>query len=335
MDPIRLQIAWKLLIVEESEESKGGTGLNVRITDVTSHFPPTPSVLAGYTIHVVGERVVLIGGGGVFYWMPHFNTSCTCKTPTCIEFPPSSCTLRNGVTQPHREYQMKRETPQEESQWMLHVTDSKLVHFCCLRNSKVKQVKTFLEEKQLYDKTRRITRLEDHSFGVPVKNPPDFRQLTENAPTAIQPIFSSGPTIIPSVKPSNSLPDQIRILFESFCTNHEENWNSQSVLYRRSEIVGNILVFSRVSFSGEKSSEFWNELTEIPSVLSKAPLSSEWTSFFHQLIELTKCNRIGIHHEIDCGPKRQSHSRIIYSEVEAEDGWVTLRQVAFIHRHYI
>lgn len=195
----------------------------------------------------------------------------------------------------------------------------------------MKQVKTFLEEKHLYDKTRRITRLEDQSFGIPVKNTPDFRLLTENAPEPIQPILSSGPAIISSVKPSNSLPDRIRVLFESFCKNRGDNWNSQSVLYRRSEIVGNILVFSRVSFSGEKLADFWSELTEMPSVLSKRPLCAEWTSFFHQLLEITKCGRIGIHHEIDCGPKRQSHSRIIYSEVEAEDGWVTLRQVAFLH----
>ena len=206
---------------------------------------------------------------------------------------------------------------------------------CAFDESKVKQVKTFLEEKHLYDKTRRITRLEDQSFGVPVKNTPDFRQLTENAPESIQPILSSGPAIISSVKPSNSLPDRIRVLFESFCKNRGENWNSQSVLYRRSEIVGNILVLSRASFSGEKSADFWSELTEMPSVLSKLPLCSEWASFFHQLLEITKCGRIGIHHEIDCGPKRQSHSRIIYSEVEAEDGWVTLRQVAIIHPPHI
>ena len=186
-----------------------------------------------------------------------------------------------------------------------------------------------MEQKQLYDKSRRITRLEDHSFGVPVKNTPDFRQLTEDAPASIQPIFSSGPAIIPSVKPSNSLPDRIRRLFESFCENHSEKWNSQSVLYRRSEVVGNILVLSRVSFSGEKAAEFWSELTALPSVLSKNSPSAEWSSLFHRLLELTKCSRVGIHHEIDCGPKRQSHSRIVYSEVEAEDGWVTLRQVAF------
>ena len=49
---------------------------------------------------------------------------------------------------------------------------------CTFDESKVKQVKTFLEEKHLYDKTRRITRLEDQSFGIPVKNTPDFRNDT-------------------------------------------------------------------------------------------------------------------------------------------------------------
>ena len=132
MEPTRLQPAWKLLEVAEPSEPSGGSSLHVRITDITSCFPPTPSVLAGYTVHVVDERVVLIGGGGVFYWMPHFNSSCSCKAPTCLEFPPSSCILRKGVSHPHRELQMKRETPQEESQWMLHVTDSKWVCNVCI-----------------------------------------------------------------------------------------------------------------------------------------------------------------------------------------------------------
>ena len=118
----RLQPSWNLLEYDSD---------NVRITDVTSLFPPTKSILSGFSLHVLQNRVVLIGGGGVFYWMHHFNNSCMCDLPPSLNFSPSHCVLQNGISNSRREthsHQLtfpKRDIPQK--QLVLVVNNPKLV----------------------------------------------------------------------------------------------------------------------------------------------------------------------------------------------------------------
>ena len=184
-----------------------------------------------------------------------------------------------------------------------------------------------MEEKSLYDKTRRITRLENGSFGVPVKNHPDFYEVTKNAPLSIRSALSCILEAETPLQSSNSLQSRIQTLLQTMCNAHSEKWNSKSVVYRRSEIIGDILVFSKTSFVGEHSGQFWSELSQLPSVFSGDALPGHWIQFFEGMTQLLKCTRVGVHHEVDCGPKRQSHSRLVYSTNNDENGWVTIRQV--------
>lgn len=116
-----------------------------------------------------------------------------------------------------------------------------------------------------------------------------------------------------------------------------------SVSLRHVEVIGNILVFDKNSFNGESSDVLWKQIVALPSVVNSEMNSDNpntLTPLFKKLLSSYNCQRIAIHEEIDCGsfflfhfiigPKRQSHSRIIYSLLDQEDGWVTLRQVSFL-----
>lgn len=116
-----------------------------------------------------------------------------------------------------------------------------------------------------------------------------------------------------------------------------------SVGLRHVEVIGNILVFDKNSFNGESSDVLWKLIVTLPSVVNSEMNSDNTntlTPLFKEFLSSYNCQRIAIHEEIDCGsfflihfiigPKRQSHSRIIYSLLDQEDGWVTLRQVSFL-----
>ena len=122
VDSSHLQPTWNLLEFDSE---------NIHITDVTSLFPPVESILSGFSLHVLQNRVVLVGGGGVFYWMHHFNNSCMCDLPPSLNFSPSHCVLQNGVSTSQRETHSqkltfpKSDTPQ--SQLVLFVNNPRLV----------------------------------------------------------------------------------------------------------------------------------------------------------------------------------------------------------------
>ncbi|KAK8821263.1 hypothetical protein WA538_005890, partial [Blastocystis sp. DL] len=63
-----------------------------------------------------------------------------------------------------------------------------------------------------------------------------------------------------------------------------------------------------------------------PSTPLPPPLNERESSLLRLLADCYHCQRVGVHEEIDCGPKRQSHSRIVFSQREKEDGWVTVKQ---------
>ena len=83
---------------------------------------PVDTVFAGYSVHSVSGRVFLIGGGGVFYWMPHFNHSLWCVLPI-----PSQAVEDKKRSLPRSEKPIKLVKMEEKPQWVLRVTDKKLV----------------------------------------------------------------------------------------------------------------------------------------------------------------------------------------------------------------
>lgn len=81
-----------------------------------------------------------------------------------------------------------------------------------------------------------------------------------------------------------------------------EEIESLSVQLRHVEIIGNILVFDKISFSGAFSQTVWNQLTALPSVLSKEEeCPHSFTNLFNKLLDCYNCKRIAIQDEIDCG----------------------------------
>ena len=71
--------------------------------------------------------------------------------------------------------------------------------------------------------------------------------------------------------------------------------------------------------------------TNTSPIISTPPLSEREKSLLRLLADCYHCQRVGVHEEIDCGPKRQSHSRIVFSQREEEDGWVTVKQNGILY----
>lgn len=51
-------------------------------------------------------------------------------------------------------------------------------------------MKSFLEQQSVYDKNRKITKLEGNVFGVPIRNRADFESCLKCVPDDIQNIIS-------------------------------------------------------------------------------------------------------------------------------------------------
>ena len=71
--------------------------------------------------------------------------------------------------------------------------------------------------------------------------------------------------------------------------------------------------------------------TNTSPIISTPPLSEREKSLLRLLADCYHCQRVGVHEEIDCGPKRQSHSHIVFSQREEEDGWVTVKQNGILY----
>ena len=163
----------------------------------------TESILTGFRVETLGRRCFLLGGGGVYFWMCYFNASLVGDLPAslCSSFS-SSCSLVHSMTQRSRKrpnsFGMDLEIHEEKEIGLgkeegLRCGKPGIV---IVRDSKrLKEVKTFLETHSLYDKSRKITRIEDGLFVVPVsddlKTHRDFQQL----PDSLQAIMTLPPAI--------------------------------------------------------------------------------------------------------------------------------------------
>lgn len=126
----------------------------------------------------------------------------------------------------------------------------------------------------------------------------------------------------------SSLRNEELKLVSDWCTTWGLDREALSV--RHIEVVGNIAVLNTQSFSGILSKDIWTRI-------NSNTLDDQVKKLLCIILKVYNCNRIGIHEEIDCGksglgvfivgPKRQSHSRIVFSLSVPDDGWVSIRQV--------
>lgn len=132
---------------------------SIRLRDVTPILTPLeqPFLLTGFTVAASDHTLFLLGGGGVYFWMRHFNASLIAATPA--EFQSSfshSCSLTET-----RSCSRKRSSCHE-------IKQSEHENITIQNPKKLKLVKTLLENAVLYDKSRKITRLASGRFVVPV-----------------------------------------------------------------------------------------------------------------------------------------------------------------------
>lgn len=78
-------------------------------------------------------------------------------------------------------------------------------------------MKTFLEERSLYDKNRKITKLEGNVFGVPIRNRVDFESCLDCVPPEMKDVISLhnlDRALLPSSYSTKTLGEQ---LLRAFC----------------------------------------------------------------------------------------------------------------------
>lgn len=171
-------------------------------------------------------------------------------------------------------------------------------------------MKTFLEERSLYDKNRKITKLEGNVFGVPIRNRTDFESCLNCVPPEMKDVISLhnlDRALLPSSYSAKTLSEQ---LLRAFCAtrwlslqvSHLGGWRENALKFHRIEIVGDIVVFNKQSTAGEKSGVFWDELVSLPSVVSTpSPLDVSLITLFGEFLRVYNATRVGVHDEIDCG----------------------------------
>ena len=158
----------------------------------------TESILTAVCIETLGQRCFLLGGGGVYFWTRYFNTSLVGDLPSSLTASSSpSCSLFHKITLNTR----KRATPSCTS------NDSERVGqpdkdgdddalrgqqgIVIVRDpSKLKEIKTLLESLSLYDKTRKITRVQDGVFAVPVLDDLRTKQSLQSLPASLLDVIS-------------------------------------------------------------------------------------------------------------------------------------------------
>ena len=171
-------------------------------------------------------------------------------------------------------------------------------------------MKTFLEEKSLYDKNRKITKLEGNVFGVPIRNRSDFESCLHCVPPEMKDVISLhnlNRALLPASYSPKTLSEQ---LLRAFCVTRWFSlqvswiggWRENALKFHRIEIVGDIVVFNKQSTTGEQSGVFWEELVSLPSVVSSpCSLDASLATLFTAVLRVYNAARIGVHDEIDCG----------------------------------
>ena len=153
----------------------------------------TESILTGFRVETLGRRCFLLGGGGVYFWMCYFNTSLMGDLPSslCSSFS-SSCSLVHNISQQSRKRPsslgLNSETKEETKTGEITAGKPGIV---IVRDSKrLKEVKTFLESHSLYDKSRKITRVQDGVFAVPISDDRQTHHQFQHLSDSLQAIMT-------------------------------------------------------------------------------------------------------------------------------------------------
>ena len=286
-----------------------------------------------YTVETLEDHCFFLGGGCTFFWNRHFNPFFMTTLPPSLQssYLPSCSLIKSHSTSRKRSCCSPQSPPPEQS--ILTVLDM----------TKLKQVKVFLETAHLYDKSRKITRIHDQMYAVPVIDRVRLENCLQNMPESlIQAVSLENIDQISMEHTSYSVKANLKRQLEKWCrlchcVSYVSFIVSVSPLQlHRIEILGNILILNQGSFKGESWSSLWSVLAVSPSVIDQqSPLTERERSLLTILCNCYGCERVGIHEEIDCGmyerllskvgPKRQSHSRIVFT-TGTMDSWVTIRQ---------
>lgn len=252
-----------------------------------------------YTVETLEDHCFFLGGGCTFFWNRHFNPFYMATLPPSlhISYLPSCSLIKSHNASRKRLCCSSQSTLPEQS--ILTVLDM----------TKLKQVKLFLETAHLYDKSRKITRIHDQMYAVPVTDRVRLENSLQNMPESLIQVISL----------DNS--DQISMECTSYSVKANlkrqlEKWyrschyvscvsfivNLSPLQLHRIEVLGNIVILNQGSFKGESWSSLWPVLAASPSVIShQSPLTEREQSFLTILCDCYGCERVGIHEEIDCG----------------------------------
>lgn len=89
------------------------------------------TIFSGYSVHVSSGKVFVLGGGGVFYWMPHFNQPICCSLFDQSSQHSTEKKRPKGIEEnvgTHKVQKLQNEG--NRGNLVLQVNDKKLVMFC-------------------------------------------------------------------------------------------------------------------------------------------------------------------------------------------------------------
>ncbi len=107
---------------------------SLQLRDLTSSFTPLPTaasaetILSGFTVECMASTLYVLGGGGVFFWMPHFNESIQCPVElACLAPATSQCFMDRVTSRQKRPRVEKEEETEAKEECVLLVSESKKV----------------------------------------------------------------------------------------------------------------------------------------------------------------------------------------------------------------
>ena len=109
---------------------------SLQLRDLTPSFTLLPTaasaetILSGFTVECLASMLYVLGGGGVFFWMPHFNASIQCPVVlACLTPATSQCFMDRVASRQKRPRVEKEEETETKEECVLLVRESKKVGF--------------------------------------------------------------------------------------------------------------------------------------------------------------------------------------------------------------
>ncbi|KAK8803700.1 hypothetical protein WA158_001394 [Blastocystis sp. Blastoise] len=284
-----------------------------------SHYMEKDILLMQFTLNKLGNMLLLLGGGGNVFWTCHYNHSIYTYIPSTLYHYISTnkqCPLQvnNKLSLPvsdiHKDIIIKKDTKviPIKNHYSLVISDIK----------QLKSFKTCLESLQIYDKTRKIYKDIHGNANIPITIS-TIDLYKEKLPQNISySIINDENATIPAEKPVKQLKDidQMKIMIEQYCKDNSFDLSCISSFPPKFERIQDILLFPK-GFN-IPTLESQNETIEV---------------LYKDICTLMKCKRIASYEDVDCGPKRESHTRVLYPA--NADGWVEVKQNNVIYSYNI